>query len=90
MYYIKRKDVLDILDNHIMHCFSVNDSYGQNTADAIEDDILLLPTVDAVEVCRCKDCRYTDYIESFDEYYCSKGYGLKRADDFCSKGKKSG
>ena len=52
-----------------------------------------LPTVDAVEVVRCKDCKYgflTDdgsySCDHVDEYY---GWGYRtKADDFCSYGER--
>lgn len=40
------------------------------------------PTVDAVEVVRCKDCRY------FKLYKCRMGYSSH--DDFCSYGEQRG
>jgi hypothetical protein len=40
------------------------------------------PTVDAVEVVRCKDCRY------FKLYKCRMGYSSH--DDFCSYGERRG
>jgi hypothetical protein len=52
-----------------------------------------LPTVDAVGVVRCKDCKY--FADSFDpggERWCSNFYGLetvkKNGNDFCSYGKR--
>ena len=30
-----------------------------------------LPTVDAIEVVRCKDCRFCGYDEMFDEMWCN-------------------
>ena len=43
------------------------------------DDIEAAPTVDAVEVVRCKDCkhRYSDswceYVDDDDNFYCARG-----------------
>ena len=44
------------------------------------------PTVDAVLVCRCKDCEYYHDFET--HYDCVNGYGIDfpRPDDFCSYG----
>lgn len=44
------------------------------------------PTVDAVPVVRCKDCKYHFYDKKYDVSYCSRkdyGYGWKD-DDYCS------
>ena len=46
----------------------------------------LYPTVDAVEVVRCKDCKFFH-----DKGYCTKTTGLNRIkpeDDFCSRGER--
>ena len=51
--------------------------------------IKAIPSADAVEVVRCKDCRYHHY-ENGEIPYCERmdyGYGLKD-DDFCSKGER--
>lgn len=48
------------------------------------------PTVDAVPVIRCKDCKYNIWSESIDDWYCSES-GLVRfrhANDFCSRAKR--
>lgn len=53
------------------------------------------PTVDAVEVCRCKDCEYCD--KAFDNYWCNYNWNPyaipnkpKRtvADGFCHNGER--
>ena len=50
-----------------------------------------MPTIDAVEVVRCKDCRHR-YLHDVDEtYYCANGCGLTdcvKPDDFCSHGER--
>lgn len=44
------------------------------------------PTVDAVEVVRCKDCKHYDETDSFNcEFAFMK---LRRPDDFCSCGER--
>lgn len=50
--------------------------------DAFYDALQDTPTVDAVEVVRCKDCRY------FKLYKCRMGYSSH--DDFCSYGERRG
>ena len=67
--------------------------------DAIEilTEIEYAPTVDAVEVVRCKDCKHCKPDENiigaygdcdrFDRY---NGNSMVQADDFCSYGEKKG
>lgn len=56
-------------------------AYGYVDAKQIAD----APTVDAVEVVRCKDCKYLMFSDCYGE--CGKGYmGVVRPDDFCSYG----
>lgn len=52
------------------------------TTEMIQD----APTIDAVPVVRCKDCKYYKP----DEYECGCDYGLPcvKADDFCSYGER--
>ena len=47
----------------------------------IEYLVMAQPTVDAVEVVRCKDCKYHHYI-------CLSGFLDRKDDDFCSYGKR--
>lgn len=54
--------------------------------EEIEELIESAPTIDAVPVVRCKDCKYYKP----DEYECGCDYGLPcvKADDFCSYGER--
>lgn len=50
-------------------------------------DLTDAPTVDAVEVVRCLDCKYLMFSDCYGE--CGKGYmGVVRPDDFCSRGER--
>lgn len=50
-------------------------------------DLADAPTVDAVEVVRCLDCKYLMFSDCYGE--CGKGYmGVVRPDDFCSRGER--
>ena len=51
-------------------------------AHMIED----LPTVDAVEVVRCKDCKHKDFYKQ--RVYCYKIDRYRQVNDFCSCGAK--
>lgn len=56
-------------------------AYGYVDAKQIAD----APTVDAVEVVRCKDCKYLMFSDCYGE--CGKGYmGIVSPYDFCSYG----
>ena len=63
-------------------------------ADMIYDCIDNAPTVDAVEVVRCKDCEYCE--EVFDDSWCNYNWNyappskpqLTRADGFCHNGER--
>lgn len=47
------------------------------------------PTIDAVQVVRCKDCKYYDTPKNFKKPYCMRGAYVKvNADDYCSKGER--
>lgn len=58
-------------------------AYGYVDAKQIAE----APTVDAVEVVRCLDCKYLMFSDCYGE--CDKGYmGVVRPDDFCSRGER--
>ena len=79
-------------DKLLTNVIAISNSEGQVTWSAVSTiDILAAPTVDAVEVVRCRDCKYrgTDYCifhikgEPADEEL------LRKLDnDFCSYGKR--
>ena len=53
------------------------------------DTIAEAPTVDAVEVVRCKDCRCLEITGCYGE--CKRGYmGIVKPWDFCSYGERKG
>lgn len=57
---------------------------------APEEQIALIPAVDAVEVVRCRDCKYCQIADPY-EAWCYGGLPaqLTRLDeDFCSRGKR--
>ena len=50
-----------------------------------------LAAVDAVEVVRCKDCKYRYFNNYYKQYFCELHYGLSNyvdEDDFCCHGKR--
>lgn len=79
--------------SRLIDAFKLTD-YANNTKDKTIDanDIMRFPSVDAVPVVRCKDCKYLyndddndddcplrDYFWHNEEDYCS--YGERREDD---------
>ena len=56
-------------------------------ADDIYEALENAPTVDAVEVVRCKDCKQYEYI-AYDYGRCRKTMLLIKNDDFCSRGER--
>ena len=60
--------------------------------DAITDEIMDAPTVDAVEVVRCKDCKNNKEGVRLNgvllPHWCSKFGNLTKPDDFCSYGER--
>lgn len=50
--------------------------------------LISAPTVDAVEVVRCRDCKHgSQYDDGSDNYVCGYG-GTKKGSGFCSEGKR--
>ena len=57
----------------------------------VNDAILTAPTVDAVEVVRCKDCKYSKHLKQYPKvntWKCTLTDVVNRADDFCSYGER--
>ena len=53
----------------------------------VKNLLLYAPTVDAVEVVRCRDCKHLMFSYCYGE--CSKGrMGIVSPDDFCSYGER--
>ena len=55
------------------------------------DYIDLRPTLDAVSVVRCKDCRHCEIVDETQRYFCRRplgsiGYVPVKPDDHCSYG----
>ena len=50
-----------------------------------------IPTIDAVEVVRCKDCKYSFYDKDYESYNCRKHEYVEcfDADDYCSWGERN-
>ena len=85
--YIRKQDVSDWLKQ-----------YGQDVLHGkykfslmyIWKNIMDLPSIDVVKVCRCKNCRKCSYDPLFNYYWCNLTLGTRRVkpDDFCSYGER--
>lgn len=53
---------------------------------ALQEEVEQTKTVDAVEVVRCKDCKYLMFSDMYGE--CEKLLRIVRPDDFCSYGER--
>ena len=53
-----------------------------------DKEIEEIPTVDAVPVVRCQDCKYSSYDEIFENRWCNSRSGCRKVkdNDFCSYG----
>ena len=61
-------------------------AYGYLDAKSISDALERMPSVDAVEVVRCRDCKYCSHDVIFSQHWCVGR--LVDLDDFCSRGER--
>lgn len=62
---------------------------GKEARGAWKSDIDKMPTVDAVPVVRCKDCKWWEQIDDGQYGYCSpRKYGFYKGDWFCADGER--
>ena len=59
------------------------------SVEFIKKHLLSLPSADAVEVVRCKDCKYWKEGKCWNLKGLNKTDGIVNADDFCSYGERS-
>ena len=76
-------------------CFKCNDEYSDEPCEpsdcGFRNAIGDAPTVDAVEVVRCKDCRYRIFDNVTQEWFCNSvhsGFVYAKCNDFCSYGER--
>ena len=67
--------------------------WTESQASAIRSFLVKLPTVDAVEVVRCKDCKHSGVMEYTGKRYCKYPMGClgctpTESDNFCSYGER--
>lgn len=84
---IDRQAAVSICDNAIDLW---NGQLGVGVLVAVRDAIKALPSVDAVEVVRCKDCKYGRYDIADRGMYCGRKNVTMDTyeDDFCSRGER--
>ena len=63
--------------------------YQRGWNDALRGAQHAAPTIDAVEVTRCKDCRHCEIVDETQRYFCRRplgtiGYVPVQPDDYCS------
>ena len=82
--YIDRAAAIEVAEKYGCGNGSVLGAHS-GIADDIAYQISLIPTVDAVSVIRCKDCRFGHFYKS-GAMYCTSPDGLAGivSDDFCS------
>ena len=77
----------ELIDRYALIKDMYEDGYFPLTvADKATEKVMAQPTVDAVEVVRCKDCKHKDFYKQ--RVYCYKIDRYRQVNDFCSCGAK--
>ena len=82
-FFFLKTDVKDVITRSDIYMAGWNDAI-----DAIVDNA---PTIDAVEVVRCKDCKYSKHLKQYPKvntWKCTLTDVVYRADDYCSYGER--
>ena len=75
--------------DELFHVFEETDWWDNADRDDVAEDLLLKqPTVDAIPVIRCKNCRFSHavLVSSSHLYYCRYNHKTVDEMDYCSKG----
>ena len=90
--YIDADALMQKLSRMIDYCNTDPKVNGLTALFQVGDAIMDCPTVDAVEVVRCKDCKHyktdTDYCKEHHKGYCEWDNTVKSQKHFCSYGEK--
>ena len=76
----------------LIDCHKAKRAIYQHKTQRLQKETVLkildsAPTIDAVPVVRCKDCKYIIFSDCYGE--CGKGYlGMVQPNDFCSRGER--
>ena len=79
---LKRLEELRTIDK------SLNRHYSDAFVEAIAIFVRSAPTIDAVEVVRCKDCKYKCDASKFVYQHCELTGEVVRNFDYCSRGER--
>ena len=79
-----------IRTDYFEHFTQYHDTDQDSLIDMVRDDIEESPTVDAVEVVRCRECKYSFYDEIFGNFWCNSHSGCRKVKDegFCDLGER--
>lgn len=79
-----------IRTDYFEHFTQYHDTDQDSLIDMVCDDIEESPTVDAVEVVRCRECKYSFYDEIFGNFWCNSHSGCRKVKDegFCDLGER--
>ena len=79
-----------IRTDYFEHFTQYHDTDQDSLIDMVCDDIEESPTVDAVEVVRCRECKYSFYYEIFGNFWCNSHSGCRKVKDegFCDLGER--
>ena len=79
-----------IRTDYFEHFTQYHDTDQIALIDMVCDDIEESPTVDAVEVVRCRECKYSFYDEIFGNFWCNSHSGCRKVKDegFCDLGER--
>ena len=78
-------------DKLLTNAVTISNSEGQATWSAVSTiDILAAPIVDAVEVVKCRECKYHEDTSVTEYKHCRLIGKTVRYNDFCSYGKREG
>lgn len=81
--------LMEKLSRMIGYCKTDNKVNGLTALFRVGDAVMDCPTVDAVPVVRCRDCKYKFTANGHDKKGCPlDGVGLMNEDDFCSCGER--
>ena len=77
----------DKLKQMVEHEMDMQDTYLPAHFFDIVDD---MPAADVVEVVRCKDCKYLDYVDEHEKWCMGRGYPatMVKDDGYCEIGKR--
>ena len=65
-------------------------AYKLGWNDAIDAIVEAAPTVDAVEVVRCRDCRFFEDEDYYGNCYCEEWGNITNANGYCHDAKRRG